>query len=103
MKTIIPPNNLEELREKINQADEQLLQTLSLRIDIAKQIGEYKRANNMEILQTKRWQEVLKNKLSIAQSIGLNTCFIERIYNLIHQESIAVQASIKNELPATNS
>ncbi|HXB13075.1 MAG TPA: chorismate mutase [Bacteroidia bacterium] len=103
MKTVTPSNNLEELREKINQADEQLLQTLSLRIDIAKQIGEYKRANNMEILQAKRWQEVLKNKVSMAQSIGLNTCFIERIYNLIHQESIAVQASVKNELPATNS
>ena len=102
MKTILQPNHLEELREKINQADEQLLQTLSLRIDIAKQIGEYKRANNMEILQAKRWQEVLKNKVSKAQSIGLNTCFIESLYNLIHQESIAVQAGVKNELPATN-
>ncbi len=103
MKTTSPPNNLEELREKINQADEQLLQTLSLRIDIAKQIGEYKRANNMEIVQVKRWQEVMKNKVNRAQSIGLNTCFIERIYNLIHQESIAVQANVKNEVAATNS
>ena len=89
-------NSLEALREKINDADEQLLQAMSQRIDAAKKIGEYKKANNITILQVNRWEEVLRNRISLGQVMGLNSEFVKEMYNLIHEESIQVQSNVIN-------
>src|SRR6185312_12655534 len=90
-------NNLESLREKINEADEQLLQILLQRINYSKKIGEYKKANNITVLQVNRWEEVLKDRIGLAKVMGLNSDFVKDMYNLIHEESIEVQEKVMNE------
>lgn len=89
-------SSLEALREKINSADEQLLLVLSQRIDYSKKIGEYKKANNITILQVNRWEELLKNRMNLGQVMGLNSEFVKEMYSLIHEESIQVQTEIMN-------
>lgn len=95
-------SDLEILREQINRVDEQLLQSLSYRIDIAKRIGLYKKERNMAVVQTNRWQEVLESRIKMANELGLNTSFIEKVYTLIHEESIGVQSKILAEPRATS-
>src|SRR5258707_11213765 len=51
---------LEKLREQINHIDDELMQLLGQRMKIADKIGEYKRDNNITILQTNRWNSILE-------------------------------------------
>ena len=51
---------LEKLRQQINHLDDELMQILSQRMKIAEQIGLYKKENNITILQTTRWNEILE-------------------------------------------
>jgi chorismate mutase (EC 5.4.99.5) len=51
---------LEKLRQQINHLDDELMQLLSTRMKLSEKIGEYKKNNNITILQTNRWNEILE-------------------------------------------
>lgn len=87
---------LSELRKKIDKTDEKLLKLLSERKNIIEKIGELKRDNGLTVLQLNRWDEVLKNRLKLAEELNLNPIFIEKFLVAMHEESIAVQVSILN-------
>ncbi|HMC98787.1 MAG TPA: chorismate mutase, partial [Ferruginibacter sp.] len=53
-------NALATLREQINQVDDELLTLLGQRMKIADKIGTYKKENNITILQTNRWNDILE-------------------------------------------
>lgn len=89
---------LEELRSIIDNIDEELLQTLSRRMAVVEKIGEYKRDNNVTILQLERWMEILKSRRFSGELIGLNEHFIKNIFELLHQESIRKQTEIMNHI-----
>lgn len=87
---------LNALRQEINAKDSQLLETLSERMQIVDNIGKAKKAANVAVLQTTRWQEILEKVVVNGEEQGLSKEFIERIFKAIHQESIAHQESIIN-------
>lgn len=89
-------DKLTKLREEIDGLDNTLIETLSARMDIVRQIGEYKRDNAVTILQVQRWDEILKNRLASAGVLGLDPEFVSRILQLIHKESIRTQTTIMN-------
>lgn len=89
-------NKLEELREKIDSIDHDLIETLSARMQIIKMIGEYKRENNVTIFQLERWQEIIKTRPEWARSLELSKEYIEELYKLIHEESLKTQTKILN-------
>lgn len=91
-------HTLEELRQEIDKYDDKLLDLLEDRMLIADKIGEYKKNNNVTILQSSRWDELLTQRIEKAQSKGLSEEFILKIFRAIHQESINHQTKIMNEL-----
>lgn len=88
---------LDKLREQINHIDDELMQLISQRMSIAEKIGEYKRNNNVTILQATRWNEVLDKALLKAGKVGLSEEFITRYMDAIHMESINRQNKIMND------
>ena len=88
---------LDKLREQINHIDDELMQLISQRMSIAEKIGEYKRNNNVTILQATRWNEVLEKALQRAGKVGLSDEFITRYMDAIHMESINRQNKIMND------
>jgi chorismate mutase len=84
------------LRKQIDKADEKLLKLLAERKNIIEKIGEFKRDNNLTVLQLNRWDEVLKNRLKLAEELNLNPVFIEKFLVAMHEESIAIQVKILN-------
>lgn len=88
--------NLEGLRRQIDLWDDELLRTIRSRMAISEQIGEYKKSENITILQTNRWAEILDSRLSRARSLGLSEQFITKIFKQIHQESISFQNRVMN-------
>jgi len=85
---------LEKLRKEIDLLDDELLNLLASRMMVAKKIGEYKKDNNITILQSDRWQEILDKFKSKAHNHGLSEGFITSIIKNIHNESINQQEKI---------
>ncbi len=90
-------NRLEVLRTEIDKLDGELLQILAKRLEIIDEIGDYKRDNNITILQMKRWAGIITDRLSIGTNLGLDETFLKKILNLIHKESIQRQTNIFNK------
>ncbi|MBN8675123.1 MAG: bifunctional 3-deoxy-7-phosphoheptulonate synthase/chorismate mutase type II [Chitinophagales bacterium] len=85
---------LEALRQKINHLDDELMQILSQRMKIAEQIGKYKKENNITILQTNRWNEIIERASAKGEKIGLSKEFITKYLDAVHMESINHQKKV---------
>lgn len=88
---------LDELRKKIDVLDNQLLQMLKERMTISDAIGKYKYENNITILQTRRYNEIMNDRRAKAEKFGLNPEFVVKVYEDIHEESISRQNQIMNK------
>src|SRR5687767_3030534 len=87
---------LEKLRQQINHLDDELMQILSQRMRIAEKIGEYKKNNNITILQTNRWNEILERAFKKGEKLNLSKEFITKYLDAVHMESINHQNKIMN-------
>lgn len=87
---------LEKLRQQINHLDDELMQILSQRMKIAERIGEYKKNNEITILQTNRWNEILERAFKKGDKLGLSKEFITKYFDAVHMESINHQTRIMN-------
>jgi chorismate mutase len=87
---------LEKLRQQINQLDDELLEVLATRMKVAQKIGEYKKNNDITILQTNRWNEILNRAVAKGNKMGLSDDFITKYMDAVHMESIQQQNKIMN-------
>lgn len=87
---------LEKLRQQINHLDDELMQILGQRMKVAEKIGEFKKNNNITILQTNRWNEILERATQKGDKLGLSKDFITRYFDAVHMESINHQNKIMN-------
>jgi len=87
-------DRLRELRDLIDQLDEEIAQKLGARMDIAEHIGEFKHANNVAILQPERWEQIMRRQRKLAGQLGLSEAFVEEYMNAIHKESIRRQTAV---------
>jgi len=94
-------SHLERLRSEIDEVDARLIQALAARMKLVGQIGMYKKENNVTILQLERWREILDTRLPYGQSNGLDQSFVERILQLLHDESIRVQTELFQQQEST--
>jgi chorismate mutase len=85
---------LDQLRQQINQLDEEVLQLLGRRMQVAEQIAHYKKENNITILQAGRWQEIMQRTLARADELKLGREFISQYLDALHMESISHQQKI---------
>ncbi|MBC7937351.1 MAG: bifunctional 3-deoxy-7-phosphoheptulonate synthase/chorismate mutase type II [Rhizobacter sp.] len=85
---------LATLREQINHIDDELLTLIGQRMKIADKIGIYKRDNNVTILQTNRWNEILDRAVNKGEQLGLSKEFIIRYFDAVHLESISHQNKV---------
>jgi chorismate mutase len=87
---------LDKLREQINQLDDELMLLLGQRMKVADQIGKYKKDNNVTILQTNRWNQILERAYGKSDKLGLSREFITKYLDAVHMESINRQNQIMN-------
>ena len=70
---------------------------------IAEKIGEFKRNNNITILQTNRWNEILERAFRKGEKVGLSKEFITKYFDAVHMESINHQNKIMNSVDSERS
>lgn len=89
--------NIDQLRAQIDVIDESLLSLLGSRMGISRQIGEYKKVNNIAILQTSRWDSILERMIAKGAEYGLPEHFVTVVFNAIHDASVQVQNDILSD------
>ena len=92
----VATNTLSELRKIIDEIDDELINVLKRRLQIIEQIGAYKKDRNITIFQLDRWQEILRTRGQWADKIGVSRQHVEKICQLLHEESIRVQNGLMN-------
>lgn len=88
---------LEELRSQIDNLDAELFELLSKRMKVAEKIGEIKRDNEVMILQSRRWDAIVKRVVEQSARLQLSEEFLVKILEAVHLESIARQNAVMNQ------
>ncbi len=89
-------SKLNNLRAQIDIIDNQLIEILGKRMQVADGIGELKKNRNVAVLQTNRWNAILGKMILEGETKGLSEEFVLRMFKAIHQESINHQEKIIN-------
>lgn len=87
-------NILEHLRFEIDHIDNDLLTILSRRRHKIKEIGFYKKENNITALQIDRLRQMMISRLKVGKDLDLNPAFVLKLLQLVHEDSIQVQTQI---------
>lgn len=82
------------LREQIDDLDIEILRLLAERMNVAEKIGLIKRENDVRILQSSRWEDIMVRALARSSSLGLSKPFLRTLLDAIHIESISRQNKV---------
>jgi chorismate mutase len=88
---------LEELRSEVDKLDAELINILARRMGLIDEIGRYKLDHNITILQLKRWSNIVQDRLNAGLDSGLKQEFLQKLLEIVHNESIQRQADLYKE------
>ncbi|MEK7522724.1 MAG: chorismate mutase, partial [Patescibacteria group bacterium] len=77
-------DKLEILRKQIDEIDESIVILLVKRIKIVEKVGLLKKKQNIPVLDSARWQKIIKSKKG----------YIKKIWETIHEEALKIEKSI---------
>ena len=89
--------SLETLRRQIDEIDNALIEMLTKRMRISREIGQYKREHDMTIVQTGRYTEILDKRGAQGVLCGMSAEFMKSIFEAIHEESVRQQIDVLNK------
>jgi len=88
---------LEELRTTIDGLDRDILDLLTERLQVARNIGQHKKEHDITIFQQQRWNEILHDRQAYIKGKELTPRFLSKFLDAIHEESIHQQTEVMNE------
>lgn len=89
--------SLASLRKQIDEMDDSLMDLLTKRMRVSREIARYKQNHNMAVVQTTRYSEILDKRGAQGAMCGMDPEFVKRIYEAIHEESVRQQMEIINK------
>ncbi len=93
----VTTEGITQLRHQIDDLDNQLMDLLSKRMRVCREIGQYKKEHNMTVLQSARYNEILEKRGAQGALCGMDAEFVAHVYELIHGESVRQQIEIVNK------
>ncbi len=93
----VTTESIDQLRKQIDEMDDALIELLSKRMRVCREIGQYKKEHNMTVLQAQRYNEILDKRGVQGSMCGLGSEFSSGIFELIHEESVRQQLEIINK------
>ncbi len=91
-------DTLSLLREQIDHLDDDIMSKMASRMKISEKIGQYKKENNVTILQVNRWEEIVQTRVAMGKAMGMDEGFTRDLLRLVHHESIQVQMKVMNKI-----
>lgn len=85
------------LRKQIDQIDNELLEILNRRMQVSREIAQYKKEHRTPIVQAGRYDEIIRTRVGNAKEMGMNEDFTRNLMAVIHEESVRQQLDIYNK------
>lgn len=82
---------LPQFNRSLKNLDMAFCNLLSERMQLVKQVGEYKKQHDIKPLAKARWENVLQSKTELAKSLGINPDAIRKLYTMIHEEALDIE------------
>ena len=89
--------SLAQLRKQIDECDDNIIQELAKRMRVAREIGTYKKEHGITVLQAGRYNEILEKRGAQGEQCGMDSEFMKKIFEAIHEESVRQQMEIINK------
>ena len=89
--------SITQLRKQIDELDNQLMDLLTKRMRVSREIAEYKKLHNMTVVQTTRYSEILDKRGAQGSLCGMDSEFIKKVFESVHEESVRQQMEIINK------
>lgn len=93
----VTTEGIHELRKQIDELDNSIMELLSKRMRVCREIGQYKKEHNMTVLQTSRYNEILDKRGAQGSLCGMDATFVKEVFEAIHEESVRQQMEIINK------
>ncbi len=90
-------SQISELREGIDELDSHLLELLSQRMNIVREMGRIKVEQNVSTLQPNRWQKILEDRVGKGEALELSRDFVLQLMQSVHEEAIRQQEASRTE------
>jgi chorismate mutase/prephenate dehydratase len=84
---------MEEFRSRIDKLDNQIMELLIDRLNVVKEIGEYKKENNIPVYDKSR-EDKIYQKIEDYFLLDGHRLFLKSIYNKIMEETKKVQNNL---------
>ena len=81
------------LRKQIDELDSQMIDIIARRMEVSREIGRYKKENNITVFQSDRYKTILERLTEEAQRRDIDAECIKAIFEAIHEESVRQQIS----------
>lgn len=88
--------SLNLLRQQIDTIDNELLEILSKRMNVSREIGQYKKEHGMPVFQVGRHDDIMKSRIKMARELGIDPDFMKTVLSAIHEESVRLQINVLN-------
>jgi chorismate mutase len=85
------------LRQQIDELDNELVEVLSKRMRVCREIGQYKKEHRMPVLQIGRHDEIMQSRAQLAEEMGMSGEFMRTVLSAVHEESVRQQIEIFND------
>ncbi len=85
------------LRQQIDRIDNELLEILSRRMGVSRDIGRYKKEHRMPVVQAGRYNDIIRSRVKLGEEMGMGQEFMKTILLAIHDESVRQQIEIIND------
>jgi chorismate mutase len=89
--------SLKTLREQIDGMDNDLIQLLSKRMRVSREIATYKKAHNLTVVQPLRYNEIIDKRQAQGVLCGMSGDFMKIVFEAIHSESVRQQIDVINK------
>ncbi len=89
----VSDSELATLRCHIDMIDDELMSLIQKRMEVAREIGEFKKAHQMKVVQPERYESLISHRVAEATSLGLSPEFVRNLMEIIHEESVRQQLS----------
>lgn len=87
----------DNLRQKIDKIDREIVEALLARKNIIHDMGQFKKDHNIALFQLERWMEINSTRNDWAKNLGIDQIMVNEIFQIIHDNSLRIQAEIFDE------
>ena len=86
--------DLSNFRAALDRIDSQLIELLGQRFEVCRKVAEFKRQNEVPMMQPDRVKEVLRRNSELAKAHAVNPEFVQELYTLVIGEACRLEDEI---------